>query len=892
MRTWFLFLLLFCLGSTLFAQSLIPNKHFGTNGTVTTNFGYDRYNYVDAIAVQNDGKIIIAGNSSLIRVFADGTLDSSFGTNGTCGLPGFYWVRKLLVQSDGKIVGMSSGGGYTSFIRVTADGHLDNSYGTDGVSKMYIENNEYYYFTNCAITNDNRILITGSGDGDLSGSLIVGRLLPTGSLDSSFNGNGLVIIKETAAATSWKPGVIAVQSTGKVVVGAVLFKGLDEISINLLRLNADGTPDNSFNQSGRFTYVLNPSSGSANMAIQVQSNDGILVGGGNDGRIFAIKLLANGQADPVFNGNGIAVSNALYGQPMNIFLRPNGKVLLAGMVFPDLNADTDYGAVQFNANGTPDAAFGTNGARIISVGSNDIIAGAVLQGDGALAIVGYAWDIYVTTMVKLDVSGNPDNSFGDNGIKKLQLIGSDDAIVTLIEQPDKKLLAGGWKSSGFIDSSNLVIARYKSDGKSLDSTFGVAGRAVNNDPTLEFSSMALQSTGKIVLSSTQYSGYDSNSTVIELNILTRFNSNGTIDNSFGTAGRYVSGRIHHYFEPASIKLLADDKILLCYNQYADDGTGLVLTRLTSNGLPDNSFGAGGTVILNTDNYIANSLGLQQDGKIVISAKQDGTDSTTCFLIRLLANGSFDNSFDDDGIKKVASVANISDGTAGLGFTADGKIVSAASLYENNLEKYITTFYRYNTDGSPDLTFNKTGSFTIPVAAEFPNLYSENFAIDKDNSIYIIGEAHNAANDSTLPFIVRIKNTGTIDTTVDYTNNGFLFIQDADVFGTLTVLADSSLVLAGGQEQSIFRKESDFFISKYKRLANGYRFIGNGNWSNPANWEAGKVPPAVLPAGSYVYVEPAAGGKCILDISQQISSDDNIVVASGKNLIITGNLIIK
>lgn len=892
MRSLLCLLLSFYFGSTVFSQSLLLNKHFGTNGIVTTNFGNDNGSYVEGIAVQKDGKIILAGNSSLIRVLADGTPDSSFGANGTCWLPEFYSTRKVLVQSDGKIVAVNSSGGYVSSIRITAAGQIDNSYGTDGVSIIYMPNKEYFFLTDCAITSDDRILITGSGEGELAGSLIIGKLLPSGVFDSSFNGTGLVILREPLADTRWSAAVIGVQSTGKVIVSGLLFKAFEETSVNLLRFNSDGSPDNGFNDTGRFRYFLDPTAGQSRMSMQVQSNDGIVMSGGNNGQIFAIKLLASGRADPVFNGNGIAVNNAMHGQPISVFLRPNGKVLIAGMVSPDSNSDTDYGAVQFNADGTPDATFGTNGGRRISVGSNDVIAGAVLQADGAFAIFGYAWDIYVATMVKLNTAGNPDNSFGNNGVKKLMLSASDDGIVTFIEQPDKKLLAGGWKSNGFLDSSGLVIARYNPDGKSLDSTFGVAGRTVNVDPALEFNSMALQSTGKIVLSSMYYSGGDTAGTATALNILTRFNSNGTVDNSFGTAGRYVTGKINSFREPAAIKLLADDKIILCYNQHADDGTGIVLTRLTANGLPDNSFGVGGTVILNTDEYIVNSLQVQPDGKMIIQAEQYGMDSTNLFLVRLLPNGSYDNGFDADGIKKMLSVVNISNVGAGLVFTTDGKIVSPVSFYKNDLERDIITVYRFNADGSPDLTFNKTGAFTIPGNSYFPSFYSGNCAVDKDNNIYIIGEAYKNLNDSLVSFIIRIKNNGVIDTTVDYTNNGFLFIHNMNVFGTLTVLGDSSLVLAGLKEQSIFTKEGDFFISKYKRLANGYRFIGNGNYSNPANWEAGKVPPAILPAGSYIYIQPAAGGQCILDVAQQISSDDNIVVAAGKNLIITGSLIIK
>lgn len=69
----------------------------------------------------------------------------------------------------------------------------------------------------------------------------------------------------------------------------------------------------------------------------------------------------------------------------------------------------------------------------------------------------------------------------------------------------------------------------------------------------------------------------------------------------------------------------------------------------------------------------------------------------------------------------------------------------------------------------------------------------------------------------------------------------------------------------------------------------YTFIGNGNWSIPANWSNGLVPPAVLPAGDQIVIYPLANGECVLNVNQTIPTGGSLFVVSNKKFRITGNL---
>jgi hypothetical protein len=69
----------------------------------------------------------------------------------------------------------------------------------------------------------------------------------------------------------------------------------------------------------------------------------------------------------------------------------------------------------------------------------------------------------------------------------------------------------------------------------------------------------------------------------------------------------------------------------------------------------------------------------------------------------------------------------------------------------------------------------------------------------------------------------------------------------------------------------------------------YSFVGNGNWNNPDNWVEKAIPPAILPSGSSIFIEPAVGGNCILNVTQNIASGASIKINPDSKLIIPGSL---
>lgn len=120
------------------------------------------------------------------------------------------------------------------------------------------------------------------------------------------------------------------------------------------------------------------------------------------------------------------------------------------------------------------------------------------------------------------------------------------------------------------------------------------------------------------------------------------------------------------------------------------------------------------------------------------------------------------------------------------------------------------------------------------------------------------------------------------------------VQVTDPFsGINTGLTSTSITVAPGAETQTFNLPAGTFLlftdKDVTAVVTQFTFTGTGNWSNPANWSGGNIPPSVLPAGSTITINPAVDGECVLDVNMTIQAGATLNVASGKKLRITGNL---
>jgi len=221
----------------------------------------------------------------------------------------------------------------------------------------------------------------------------------------------------------------------------------------------------------------------------------------------------------------------------------------------------------------------------------------------------------------------------------------------IARQPDGKLVAAGTTYINY--GTDFALARYNSDG-TLDSSFGNGGKVtLNFGPWDQGTSVAVQQDGKIVIAG------GANNVYTDFG-LARYNSDGTLDSSFGVSGivitQFESPQFGHVSAtPYSMVLQQDGKIVLAGVGNIDGGEGFALARYNSNGTLDPSFGTGGKVTTEFGTLqqgfswaFANSLALQVDGKIVAAGSAYLGQSENFALVRYNSDGTLDSSFGTSG----------------------------------------------------------------------------------------------------------------------------------------------------------------------------------------------------------------------------------------------------
>ncbi len=316
---------------------------FGSNGVVTSYQGTgDNDDAVGGVAIQADGKMLVAGsygsesggNVMVLRYNGDGSPDDTFGSNGVVTYPNGA-AQAVAIQQDGKIVieGMTSintnSHNYDTALslRFNSDGTLDTSFGSNGVVTYNPIGTHQIVIYAAAIQQDGKIVVAGYQD---SVSLIL-RYNPDGTLDTNFGTNGVLFDNDggiVSAANAASADAVAVQSDGKIIAAGGGANG-----ILVWRYNTDGTPDNTFGVNGLISFNGTPDRGDRAAALTIQPDGKIVVAGSSSNSVLVMRYNADGTSDSLFGVNGIityndAVSGGDSGKGMA--LQPDGKIVVVG----------------------------------------------------------------------------------------------------------------------------------------------------------------------------------------------------------------------------------------------------------------------------------------------------------------------------------------------------------------------------------------------------------------------------------------------------------------------------------------------------------------------------------------------------------------------------------
>jgi uncharacterized delta-60 repeat protein len=542
------------------------------DGSLDTSFSPNtRLGLVRSITVQHNGRILVAtanGFGQIVRLSLDGSRDSSFNPP---PVSEGWGINAVAVQNDGKVlIGgyFGDGNNYRNIVRLESDGSLDTSFDVrmsnyPGVWSVAVEadgsvliGGQFYAVNGVNRTNIARLHPDGSLDTDFrpglqagvdciavqaDGRLLIGgaftrvngsirrhmaRLDSSGGLDESFDpSTGPIAVRDSVVRA------VALQPDGKVLIGGAFSEDLAGHSgEGIIRLNVDGTRDTSF-----YTTVEGETGTTVLTSILAQPDGKVLIGGSfthvnGSPRTNLARLAADGNLDTSFDARGAA---AFY----SMGLQSDGKLLVGG-AFSPLDG---WGYVRrFQSNGSLDASF--DGFPAVGLLGANAVA---VQSDGKVLIAGGG--IYSPVFVRrLNPDGSPDPNFHTYAVGGFGL-----GTPSIALQADGKVLIAG-DFTMETSTNRIYIARLNSDGIA-DTSF-----QTGIGPDGYVKSLAVQSDGKILIGGLfrQVSGTNRSG-------VARLNPDGSLDAYFdpGTGVDFIPS--YWYVEGVSSVLLQPDgKVLI------------------------------------------------------------------------------------------------------------------------------------------------------------------------------------------------------------------------------------------------------------------------------------------------------------------------------------------
>jgi uncharacterized delta-60 repeat protein len=687
---------------------LIPFLSWAQDGQNDLSFNADLINFesganttVRTTAIQNDGKILIGGvfesyngiaRNGIARLNSNSSLDTTFDPGiGIESLNSSPSVLSLILQNDGKII---IGGTFTSYngiprnniARLHPDGSLDESFDPGLGANFGVES--------IKIQSDGKIVIGGDFtlyDGVERNS--IARLNPDGSVDTNF---------DPGAGANGTIRTIAIQTDGKILVGGSFTRFDGTQRREIVKLNANGSLDTSFN-------LENNGAGGIINSINIQSDDKILIAGSftsfNGTSINRIaRINSDGSRDTSFNpGTG---PNATV---MSTSIQSDGKILIGGF-FNAVSGNTQNNIARLNANGSLDTSFNSG------IGSQGIVFSILIQSDNKIILGGDLISyngITTNRIARINPDSTLDLSFSSEP-------GASETVQTLVQLSDGKILIGGDFTSYNGNSINR-IARLNPDG-TLDSTFN-PGTGIDGPVR----SIVLQPDGKIIVG-----GFFTSFNGIPRKGIVRLNSNGSIDPSFNPgSGINNTNGLSQIF---TIVLQNDGKIIISGEFDSFNGIPIkVIARLNPDGSLDTSFNP------DTEEYLVLiNIAVQKDGKIYIGGIPN-------ILKRLNADGSIDNTFNSSQIGTIDIIRTIA-------IEPDGNILLGGNVFS----PFATSprIIRLNNEGIIDHSFNPGNGFNNQVSS---------IRLQQDGKIIVVGN-FTSFNGNSINRIARLNSDGSLDST--------------------------------------------------------------------------------------------------------------------------------
>lgn len=390
---------------------------------------------------------------------------------------------------------------------------LDPTFDTDGKVTTNFGGND----TGMAIQPDGKIVMVGGSTSDF----VMARYNTNGSLDTSFGTNGLVTHNMLTGTAEEIARAVAIQSDGKIIVAG---------------------------HTGQFGRPGRPAGNRFDHAV--------------------VRYNANGSVDTTFGAGGVA--SALIGRIFAMALQPDGGIIVVG----DAPQPEDMMVARYNPNGNLDLTFGEGGFRLFDFDlTAELAENVAVQSNGSIVLsgphtkVGETVREQHTAVIRLDAGGDPDDSFGADGVVILDNLRVSDGVAI---QSDGRVVLVGDTDGASANAPRFATTRLNTNG-TPDNSFGTGGTVVTDITTRGDTarSVALQADGKIVVAGSSNNQVNPNFAAV------RYNANGTPDASFATAS-ILSVDFFGFTDSAeNVAIQGDGKIVLGgLARNAVDGYGL------------------------------------------------------------------------------------------------------------------------------------------------------------------------------------------------------------------------------------------------------------------------------------------------------------------------------
>ncbi len=692
---------------------------------------------INSSVIQTDDKTILVGDFSVYNnQTANGIVrvntDGTIDTEFNSGAGVNGGIKTVLVQANDKII---IAGGFTTYNNVPVN-RIARLHKNGTIDKKFItEVGANGNILSIALQGSGKIIVAGefsSYDGQAVNGLI--RLNQDGTIDNTFF---------FPSAVNY-PTRVLVQEDGKIII-----TGRDLNSKQyVFRLNVNGSKDNTFS----YTDPIEQTNRHAVVEVMIMQGNKILIGGGIAGGVeertgMLFRLKPNGSIDPKFEYENNYTDNVWI---KSLALQQDGKIVFAGRsrIYADDNLSNNY-IGRLNASGATDLTFTIHNEERDKATTANAIS---IQSDGKILATGYfstVGSLLMDNIVRLNTNGDVDATFN-------QKTGANGSVYTSAKQEDGKLLIGGDFVTYNYETVNR-IARLKKNG-SLDPSFN-SGTGANGT----VKSIAVQPNGKIIIGG-EFTSYNNE----PCQQIARLNTDGTLDGSFKALG--VDGVIN------SIVIQENEKIVIAGKFTTVNGVAnKYVARLRSNGKVDPSFSSS----LTDDMFDAvNVCILDQNKNLLLGGSHLGSVPSSVqnrYIVRLNPNGSIDGDFK----------GNCLDGVYALALQPDNKIIIGGGRIQNGIHQ-IDPFKGYvsrlNPDGTNDESFKLMHDY----------MYMDNavrtVALLENDKIFFGGHFTTRFSNSHVSHTGLLNSDGSIDST-------FTADANSNVY-TSIVLNKNKMIIAG------------------------------------------------------------------------------------------------